>query len=298
MALSQLGAADSAAPPTVSPAPADLDAVASVVRTVAMREVMPRFRHARIARKSDGSIVTDADTAAQAALETGLRAIFDCPVVGEEMTEAVQRRAWNAGSWCWCVDPLDGTGNFANGKSYFAVSVALVHDRVSQLGAVYAPCSDEMFTARRGSGAWFNGMPMHPAPRAARLGNAAVEVGLFKNLGPLKRALTDNPPFRELASSGASALQWCHLADGRFDLFLHPGENPWDYAAGALVLEEAGGRLATFSCDDYWSDPAWRRSAIAAASPALFDEWALWVRSRLQQFPTIPPEISRSCTPR
>ena len=81
--------------------------------------------------------------------------------------------------------------------------------------------------------------------------------------------------------SGASVLQWCHLAANRVDLFVHPGENPWDYAAGALILEEAGGKLATFTHDDYWSDPAWHRSAIATSSPVVFPEWVRWVRNHL-----------------
>lgn len=253
--------------------------VAELVRAVARAEILPRFRSVRADRKPDGSLVTEADVAAQIALEAGLQAIVPCPVVGEEMLEAEQRRLWQAGGWCWCVDPLDGTGNFVNGKPYFGVSVALAHDRVTQLAVIFDPSANEIFCALRGQPATLNGAPF-AVPRPSRaLHTARAEAGLYKKLGRLKHALIAEAPFAQLSMSGASVLQWCHLAAGRYDIFVHPGEHPWDYAAGALILEAAGGMLCTFSHDDYWSDPAWHRSAIAATSPELFEPWRNWVRA-------------------
>ena len=81
--------------------------------------------------------------------------------------------------------------------------------------------------------------------------------------------------------SGSSALSWCHLAAARVDVMLHSGQKIWDYAAGALVLEEAGGALSAMEADDFWSGPAWRRSAIAARSPSLLEEWRAWIRGHL-----------------
>jgi fructose-1,6-bisphosphatase/inositol monophosphatase family enzyme len=97
-------------------------------------------------------------------------------------------------------------------------------------------------------------------------------------------ALFENRPFRKLSMSGASVLQWSHMACGRVDAFVHAGEQPWDYAAGALILEEAGGRIATLQHDDYWKSDGtgdWSKSVIAARHPALFDEWKRWIRNHL-----------------
>jgi myo-inositol-1(or 4)-monophosphatase len=258
-----------------------LPLVVAAVKRVAQAEIVPRFKTVKFERKPDGSLLTEADVAAQHALETELQRIFPCAVLGEEMLEADQKRIWQDNEWCWCIDPLDGTGNFVNGKPYFGVSVALVHEGVSQLGVIYDPSADEVFTAVRGQGASLNGGPLRSASKAAELSEAYAEAGLYKKLGVLKQALFAAPPFRKLTMSGASVLQWCHLAAGRYDLFVHPGENPWDYAAGALILEEAGGKLVTYTHDDYWNDPAWQRSAIATSTPRLFEAWREWVRSKL-----------------
>ena len=78
--------------------------------------------------------------------------------------------------------------------------------------------------------------------------------------------------------SGSSALSWCHLAAGRVDVMLHGGQKMWDYAAGALVLEEARGRFCTLEEDDFWAAPVWTRSVIAARTAPLLDEWRSWIR--------------------
>lgn len=277
------GAADLLASPVA--AGVDMLKIVAAVKAVAAAEIVPRFRSVRIERKADGSILTEADTAAQAALEISLQRIFDCAVLGEEMLEGEQKRIWEENAWCWCVDPLDGTGNFANGKPYFGVSVALVLNKVSQIGVVFDPNRDEVYYALRGAGAWMNGAPLRAPDKGIRLADALVEVGQYRRLGVLKAALFGRPPFRKLTMSGASVLQWCDLAMGRVDLFVHPGENPWDYAAGALILEEAGGRLATYTHDQYWFDAEWQRSAIATSQPQLFDEWVAWVRGELEAAP-------------
>lgn len=261
-----------------------IEAVAGLMRDVSARELMPRFRHVAAERKHDGSIVTAADRAVEAALVVALPAVFNCPVLGEEMPEAAQKQIWREAPWFWCVDPLDGTSNFANGKRFFGMSVALMHHRKSVLGVVLDPNSGELFHAIRHHGAFLDGkrLRMHPT---VHLADASVEVGRYKRLGRTSRALFHHPPFRTLRMSGASVLQWCHLASGRVDAFLHAGEQPWDYAAGALILEESGGRLATLLHDDYWrvdpKDASWERSVIAARHPALFEEWKRWVRGHI-----------------
>jgi myo-inositol-1(or 4)-monophosphatase len=120
-------------------------AVGRLMREVATRELMPRFRHVAAERKQDGSIVTAADRAVESALAAALPGIFNCPVLGEEMPEAEQKAIWRGAPWFWCVDPIDGTSNFANGKRYFGMSVALMHQRRSVLGVVLDPNNGELF---------------------------------------------------------------------------------------------------------------------------------------------------------
>jgi myo-inositol-1(or 4)-monophosphatase len=276
-------------PPSHVPLPFEPESVIALMRDVAACELMPRFKRVTAERKHDGTLVTDADRAVEAALLAALPPIFECPMLGEEMPPAEQQRVWRDADWLWCVDPLDGTGNFANGKRYFGVSVALMHQRESVFGAVLDPNTHEAFFAIRGGGATM--IDAHGATRklkpfaAVPLAEATIEVGRFKLLGRVKTALAQHPPSKKIVSSGASVLQWCHMACGRVDAFVHAGEQPWDYAAGALILEEAGGRMATLLHDAYWRSVdvigSWEKSAIAARHPALFDEWKRWVRHHI-----------------
>ncbi len=257
--------------------------VIQLMQDVSARELMPRFKHVTAEKKHDGSIVTEADRMVEAALAEALPRIFDCPVLGEEMAEGAQKEIWREADWCWCVDPLDGTANFASGKRYFGMSVALMHRRKSVFGVVLDPNSGEVFHAVQHAGAFLDGKRLKPLP-AKHLAEAHVEVGRYKRLGRLGTTLLAHKPFRKLTMSGASVLQWSHMACGRVDAFLHAGEQPWDYAAGALILEEAGGRIASLQHDDYWRQDypnEWSKSVIAARHPALFDEWKRWVRNHL-----------------
>lgn len=263
--------------------------VMALVRAVSAAELMPRFKRVAAEKKHDGTVVTEADRAVETALAKALPDIFNCPVLGEEMPPEVQQKLWRDADWLWCVDPLDGTGNFTNGKRYFGISVALMYQRESVFGAVYDPNTNEMFYACRGSGTCMvdgHGSARHLKVLPTKpLSEAIIEVGRFKLLGRVKTALANHSPAKKIVSSGASVLQWCHMACGRVDGFVHAGEQPWDYAAGALILEEAGGRVATLLHDNYWRSVdvqgSWQKSAIAARHPALFDEWKRWVRSHI-----------------
>jgi len=265
--------------------------LARLIRDVSAQELMPRFRRVAAEKKHDGTVVTEADRAVEAALAKALPSLVDCPVLGEEMPPSQQTAIWKDAEWLWCVDPLDGTANFAAGKRSFGISVALMHRRRSVFGMIYDPNRDELFHASQGHGAFVVEKPavdklevphrlkLHPA---VSLSEAHLEIGRFKRLGRLQSALRAHPPCRKFSQIGASVLQWCHLASGRIDVFLHAGERPWDYAAGALVLEESGGRIATLTHDDYWrtddAEAMWEQSVIAARHPALFEEWKRWVR--------------------
>jgi myo-inositol-1(or 4)-monophosphatase len=260
-------------------APDLLEAVTAAVREIAQREVSPRFLKVTHSHKADGSLFTEADAATQAALVVALQAICDLPVLGEEMTEQQQHDAWSAGrDGLWCVDPIDGTSNFVAGVPYFAVSVAYLYKGERQLGVVYDPIADEMFTAVRGGGAHLNGMPLPLRAPASELKRSLAGVEMKRINRELAGRLASWPPYASQRNFGASTLDWCYTAAGRFDIYVHGGQKLWDYAAGALILEEAGGRLASLS-GSFDTANIWERSVVASASPALFELWRDWLKA-------------------
>lgn len=248
---------------------------------IAATEVMPRFLEVEGIRKADGSLLSAADLAAQAAFERRLPEIAAAPVLGEEMTAVQQKALWQqAQSGLWVVDPIDGTTNFVNGLPHFALSAALIRDGLPQLGAVYNPATGEMFTALRGGGAWLNGRPLPLCRPQKRLFEAVagVEVKRLRS-GRLSSRIHTLSPVRSIRNLGSSTLDWCYLAAGRYDVYVHGGQNLWDYAAGALILEEAGGCLATLEGDEFWSGQhVFQRSVIAAGQAEMFAAWLKWVR--------------------
>ena len=256
-----------------------LPVLVALVRDVAQREVTPRFLHVTHSHKVDGSLFTEADLATQTALEQLLPRILDVPVLGEEMTEAQQRDAWAAGQdGLWCVDPIDGTSNFVAGVPYFAISVAFIRQGVRELGVVYDPIANEMFTAQRGHGAHLNGVPLPLRAPVTELRRALAGVEMKRIDRALAGRLASWPPYASQRNFGASALDWCYTAAGRFDIYMHGGQKLWDYAAGALILEEAGGRLASLTGSFDTAD-VWERSVVASVSPPLFELWRDWLRA-------------------
>lgn len=271
--------------PATAPEPFTVEFTSRVVRAVrdvAAAQILPRFRAVTARRKDDGSLVTEADIATQLALGRALARVEPVALLGEEMTDAEQQRVWNAGGRFWCVDPLDGTANFSAGVPFFAVSVALMQDARPILGVVVDPIADEAYFAVRGAGAWRDGFALAPSVREAALEDAVAEIDLRRTLPHVRQELKHRAPFARRVTSGSSALAWCHLAAGRRDLFLHAGQKVWDYAAGALIAEEAGVALCTLREDDFWAGQAWDRSVIAARTPALFAQWRDWVRACLE----------------
>ncbi len=264
------------------PVSSSLVAVIAAVKKIARQEIMPRYLKVAHERKTDGSVFTQADLAAQTALKEELPRIFDCPVLGEEMTDAEQRELWEAGrAGMWCVDPIDGTSNFVNGIPYFSISVALMRQGRPTLGVVYDPVANEVFYAERGCGAYLNGVDLPIREIVPSIREAIAEVDFKRLPGGLRQALAERPPYSSQRNFGAATLEWCYVAAGRFNLYLHGGQKLWDYAAGSLILEESGGAFVTFTADDFWSTEPWVRSVIAGLGQDLFLDWKQWVRARL-----------------
>ena len=256
-----------------------LPEVRAAVRRISIEEILPRYLKVARQRKEDGSLFTEADLAVQEALTRELSKILPVPLIGEEMDKARQRTLWESDE-IWCVDPIDGTSNFVNGIPYFAVSVALMRGGRSILGVVYNPVSQEMFSALKGGGAHLGEEALPQRQASVRLQGAIASVDFKRLPRELANRLVLSPPYSSQRNFGACSLEWCYVAAGRFDAYLHGGQQLWDYAAGALILEEAGGSLCCMDHNDFWESPPWTRSAIAAQNAELFGKWRDWIRGR------------------
>lgn len=259
----------------------DIDALAPLVREVAKAELLPRFARTERRFKADGSIVTSADLAVQARLAEALADLTPAvPLLAEEMPEAQQRALLtDAGARLWCLDPLDGTGNFAAGIPFFAVSLALIADGCPVLGLVYDPLRDECFAAQRGRGAWVDGQSLQPAAPALPLSRCIAMIDT-KRLGERAGHFVVRPPYSSQRSFGSVALEWCWLAAGRCQVYVHGRQALWDYAAGLLILEEAGGRAMTLDGEPVFTPELVTRTVLAASNPRLFDELRRWHQGR------------------
>lgn len=264
--------------PTASHRLARARALESLVRDIAREVILPYYLRTARNSKADGTLFSEADLESQRRFTEELPGLLPGPVLGEEMTPEEQLELWHAGRrGLWCIDPIDGTTNFLNGIPFFAVSIAYLVDHEPRIGVVYNPVTDESFYAARGAGAWLNGtrLPLRPPSRGLDESVAGVD---FKRVpGPLGDRLTRHPPFYSQRNFGSSALEWCFTAAGRLDVYLHGGQMLWDYAAGQLILSEAGGTGMALDGEPLMAPPSVKRGVIAAASPELFTQWRDWL---------------------
>ncbi|MGD2074190.1 MAG: inositol monophosphatase [Gammaproteobacteria bacterium] len=253
--------------------------MSALVRAVADRELPSRFCSRTGTRKPDGSLLTEADLVMQEALAERLGQSWPgIDVLGEEMDEATQRRALaHERSGVWCIDPLDGTSNFAIGVPYYAVSVALLRNALIELGVVYDPSRHECFAAARGQGAWLNGRRLRQQHLDVPLSGGLALVDLKRLPRELSRRLATNPPYKSQRSFGAVALDWCWLASGRCHVYLHGRQKLWDYAAGCLILLESGGQAVTLRGESVFRPSLEPRSTAAALDPEIFRQWIDWL---------------------
>lgn len=246
-----------------------------IIREAAQQELVPRFRQVAHSLKSDGSIVTEADLAMQQRILEVLKQRWPkIPLLGEEMSAEVQQRLLDSSEeGLWLLDPLDGTSNYAAGIPYFCVSIALMQKGVVQLAIIYDPLRDETFSAEKGKGAWLNGDSLK-APKATRPLKQGIALIDLKRLTPeLAAKVASQAPYSSQRNLGSGALDWCYVATGRVDVYLHGGQKLWDYAAGQLILREAGGKAATLSGDGVLVNALTQRSVVAAADEANFHSW-------------------------
>jgi myo-inositol-1(or 4)-monophosphatase len=212
--------------------------------------LLPYFHQGlKIEYKGDADLVTAADRASETLIRERITAKFPShDVLGEEQGLNDQ-----GSDYRWYVDPLDGTTNFAHGYPVFCVSMALEHRTAAGAtrvaGVVYDPTRDELFTAELGKGAQLNGKAIHVS-KATQLKECLVATGFPSH----KRHKNPNIHFYHqitlrthgVRRAGSAALDLCNVASGRFDGFWEFNLNPWDTAAGVLILEEAGGKVSRF----------------------------------------------------
>jgi myo-inositol-1(or 4)-monophosphatase len=203
-------------------------------------------RHVTIEYKGEVDLVTEADRASEKLIVERLRARWpEHGIVAEEGT-----RSEMDADYRWYVDPLDGTTNFAHGYPVFCVSIALARqDGQLAVGVLYDPTRDEMFAAERGLGATLNGQPIHVSQTKV-LAESILGTGFPSH----KRHKNPNIHFYHqitlrshgVRRAGSAALDLANVASGRYDGFWEFNLNPWDTAAGALLVQEAGGMVTRF----------------------------------------------------
>ncbi len=252
----------------------DLQVLVQEIRQIAREEILPRFEHIGFAVKQDGSLLTEADLVTNQRIAAFLTQQWpEIAFLSEEMEREEQARLLREAEALWCLDPLDGTSNFAAGIPLFAVSLALFQRGEVVLALTYDPVRDEMFTAQRGRGAWLNGQPLRCQPSEFQLCNAVAIVD-FKRLAPaLKQALMTNPPYGSQRNLGSCVLEWAWMAANRGNLYLHGGMKLWDLAAGSLILAEAGGYAATLQGEPVFVAALAPRSVVISPDPVLFAAW-------------------------
>lgn len=256
----------------------DIAQLEAVIKRAAKEEIMPGFGNHEFTYKEDGSVVTRSDLAMQQRLDNEFRQLWpEYELLGEEMTEQQQQDVINSGKAYWCIDPLDGTNNYAAGLPLFAVSVALIVEDESVLGLIYDPLRDEMFTAQKGEGAYLNGEQLKLQQHAHRGERTIAEIELKRLPAELALRLITEVPFGSHRNTGSSAIDWCWLSAGRFNVYLHGGQKMWDYAAGQLIFHEAGGRSVSLDGEPVYRGRLEVRSALAATDDSLFQDWFDWV---------------------
>ncbi|NOT54405.1 MAG: inositol monophosphatase [Deltaproteobacteria bacterium] len=192
-------------------------------------------------------LVTNVDKASDALITGILRTQFPThQIIAEESAISGQPSDYR-----WYIDPIDGTTNFAHSFPHFAVSIALTHETQGIVGVVYDPIRDELFCATRGNGATLNGRPIHVSP-APTLDQSLVLTGFpYDRRKRSAYYLSFYQAFmlrtQGVRRVGSAALDLCYVASGRADAFWEWRLHPWDTAAGALIVEEAGGQMSDFA---------------------------------------------------
>jgi len=218
--------------------------------------------------KSAYEVVTEVDRESEALIVSAIRHAFPDHAILAEEGGGIERTS----PFLWLIDPLDGTNNYAHGFPFFSVSIALMEDGELRLGVVFDPLRDELFSAERGAGAWRNDQRLRVSETPA-LAASLVSTGF-----PYDFATTTDNNTRQFTRiqartqgvrrAGSAALDLAYVASGRLDAHWELRLKPWDTAAGALLVLEAGGRLSD------WRGQPWNpwNDRLVASNGRIHDE--------------------------
>ncbi|MCS6873589.1 MAG: inositol monophosphatase [Pyrinomonadaceae bacterium] len=216
---------------------------------LAGRALLERFgRKLNVSKKGEINLVTEADLASERLILERIRSHFPKhAILAEESGEALLPE--NDQKWKWIVDPLDGTTNFAHGYPCFAVTIALEHNEEVVLGVTFDPTRNELFAAEKGMGATLNGKKIRVSETEA-LSDALIVTGFPYDFAKRKSVIENLLKLlfraRGVRRDGSAAIDLAYIACGRFDGFWEEGLNPWDVAAGYLLVKEAGGMVTHY----------------------------------------------------
>ncbi|MDQ6968418.1 MAG: inositol monophosphatase [Mariprofundaceae bacterium] len=250
----------------------DIQKVTHIAQEASERILLPGFKkQGKVSTKDDGSVVTETDLKCQDFLQKELSLLApNIAFLGEEMTQKEQLSCLQSNESFWCVDPLDGTSNFATPIPLFAISIALIDQGRPILACIHDPIRQETFTAIQGQGFYLNQQPLknHYAEQLSQ----AVGFVDFKRLTPcLASKLATKKIYRSQRNIGSCALEWAWLAAGRGQFIIHGQEKLWDYAAGSLLAEESGCKVTNFMGHHPFEHPQ-LSSPIAAAHPSIHNQ--------------------------
>lgn len=235
----------------------------------------------QVERKADGSLLTQTDLALQQAISQVLQQHFpDIAILGEEMTEAEQSAILAAGN-CWLLDPLDGTSNFSHNIPVYSVSLALYWQGEIIAGMVFDPNRQECFHALKGQGAFLNGQRLdRRSDTLSNIKHAMAVIDTKRLPNTLALAIATEHPYHSQRSFGSVAIDWCWLAAGRIQTYVHGKQKLWDFSAGALIAQEAGCLSNTLTGESILASPITltARSAVGA-TPSLAGAWQDWLAS-------------------
>jgi myo-inositol-1(or 4)-monophosphatase len=230
--------------------------------------ILQYFNNAKIDEKGAGNLVTEADLKSEKAIrKIILDAYPDHSILGEEEGGESDVFADNL----WIIDPLDGTNNYAHGFPVFSVSIAYAEKGEVLTALVFNPLNNETFTAVKGEGAFLNSKPISTSKRTLK--EALICVGFYYDRGAMMRSTLDSigklfeHGIHGIRRTGSAALDFCYVASGRFDAYFEYHLGTWDFAAGMLIIKEAGGE-----CRDSEGNPMTLESETFAVCNGVFTD--------------------------
>src|SRR3990167_115346 len=229
-----------------------------------------------ITEKSINDFVTQVDKMSEETIISHIKKAYpDHSIMSEE---SGYQKGFNE-DYCWVIDPLDGTRNFMHGYPHFSISIAVMKNNVTELGLVYDPIRQELFTATRGQGAYVNSRRMRISA-AKRLGQTLIATGFpFRSKENIKSYLNIFEKIftkcGDIRRAGSAALDLAYVAAGRLDGFWESNLFNWDMAAGALMIKEAGGIVTDFQNGETYLECG----SIVAGNPKIHKELVGLIRN-------------------